>query len=113
MSLRHKRCWHFALRFCLLGAITAVLVQAVFAQEGTICGMVQDQTRALVADAAVELRNSDTRRDAKTGSAGNFCFDRVSPGVYELTVQANGVRTHRQKNRVDSTEPSNLTIFSP
>ncbi len=83
----------------------AALVPTVFAQKGTICGMIQDQTGALVVGAAVDLSNSDTRLDAKTGLAGKFCFNLMKPGEYELTVQANGFRTDRQKISVRSAEP--------
>jgi len=110
MRLRHHRCCHFAFRSCLLGAMAVAMVQALFAQAGKVCGIVQDQTRALVAGAAVELRNPDTRRDTKTRPTGEFCFDRVEPGEYQLTVQANGFRTDRQNIAVDSSERANLTI---
>jgi hypothetical protein len=82
----------------------------VFAREGAICGIVQDQTGALVGGAAVRLSNSDTRLDAETSSVGKFCFDHVSPGEYELTVQANGFRIDRQKIGVHSGEPAKLII---
>ncbi len=108
MSYRH--CWHFALRCSLLCAISAALLPAAFAEDGKSCGIVRDQTGAVVIGAAVELSNSNTRLDAKTGSAGTFCFDRVQPGDYELTVEASGFRNYRQKIDVHSTEPANLTI---
>ena len=88
----------------------AALVPTVFAQNGTICGMIQDQTGALIVGASVDLSNSDTRLDAKTGLAGKFCFNLMKPGEYELTVQANGFRTDRQKISVRSGEPLHLTI---
>jgi len=90
MGLPYKPCWYFVLRSSLVGAMTAALVPAVFAQERTLCGIVQDQTRAAVASAAVGLTNAGTRVNTKTGSEGRFCFDHVKPGENELTVQANG-----------------------
>src|ERR1700745_3562094 len=110
MSLPYKPCWYFVLRSSLAGAVTAAMVPAVFAQERTLCGIVQDQTRAVVASAAVELTNAGTRVKSKTGSEGKFCFAHGKPGRYELTVQANGFRTDREKFSVHSAEPANLTI---
>ena len=110
MSLLYKRCWYFVARSSLVGAMTAAMVPTVFAQERTLCGIVQDQTRAVVASAAVELTNAGTRVNTKTGSEGKFCFNHVKPGAYELTVQANGFRTDREKFSVHSAEPANLTI---
>ena len=110
MTSPYKRWWHLAIHSSLLGAMMAALVPTVFAQEGTICGMIQDQTGALIVGAAVDLSNSDTRLDAKTGLAGKFCFNLMKPGEYELTVQANGFRTDRQKISVRSGEPLHLTI---
>jgi Carboxypeptidase regulatory-like domain len=110
MSLPYKPCCYFVLRSSLVAAMTAALVPAIFAQEGTLCGIVQDQSRAVVASAAVELTNAGTRVTTKTGSDGKFCFDHVKPGEYELTVQANGFRTDREKFSVHSAQPANLTI---
>jgi Carboxypeptidase regulatory-like domain len=86
MSLPYKPCWYFVLRTSLVGAMTAAMVPAVFAQERTLCGIIQDQTRAVVTSAAVELTNAGTRVNTKTGSEGKFCFDHVKPGEYELIV---------------------------
>jgi Carboxypeptidase regulatory-like domain len=110
MSLPYKPCWYFVLRTSLVGAMTAAMVPAVFAQERTLCGIIQDQTRAVVTSAAVELTNAGTRVNTKTGSEGKFCFDHVKPGEYELIVQANGFRTDREKFSVHSAQPANLMI---
>jgi Carboxypeptidase regulatory-like domain len=110
MSSPHQRCWHLALRSFLLGALSACLVPAAVAQGGKICGIVQDQTKALVVDAAVELSNPGTQLDAKTDEAGKFCFDGVGPGEYKLTARANGFRPDRQKISVHPGGPAYLTV---
>ena len=94
----------------LAGAVWVLLVLPAFGQDRKICGVVQDQTRASIAGAAVELSNPGTRFGVKTGSAGKFCFDRVEPSEYELTVQANGFQTERRKISVHPAEPVYLTI---
>jgi len=101
---------HVALHSLLVGAGSALLLPAAFAQERNLCGVVQDQTKASIAGAVVELSNSGTRSEAKTGASGKFCFDDVEPGAYELAVQANGFRPARQEISVHAAEPTYLTI---
>ena len=76
----------------------------------SICGTVQDQTGALVVGAAVELSTADTRLDAKTDAGGQFCFNHVESGEYELTVQSRGFQTNRQKVTLHEGESVHLTI---
>jgi hypothetical protein len=86
------------------------MVSAEFAQAETICGTVQDQSGALVVGATLELSSSGIQLNSKTDAGGNFCFDRIEPGEYGLSVQATGFQTDRQKFRVRPAEPAYLTI---
>src|SRR6266436_5378788 len=74
-----------------------------------ICGTVQDQTGASVA-ATLELSTANTRLHAKTDAGGQFCFHRLEPGSYELTVQARGFQTNRQAVVVGAGDSVRLTI---
>jgi hypothetical protein len=86
------------------------MVSAEFAEAETICGTVQDQSGALVVGATLELSSSGIQLNSKTDAGGNFCFDRIEPGEYGLSVQATGFQTDRQKFRVRPAEPAYLTI---
>ncbi len=74
-----------------------------------ICGTVQDQTGAPVA-ATLELSTANTRLHAKTDAGGQFCFQRLEPGNFELTVQARGFQTNRQEVVVRAGDSVRLTI---
>jgi hypothetical protein len=101
---------HFAFRSILFGAVSVPMVSAEFAKAETICGTVQDQSGALVVGATLELSSSGIQLNSKTDAGGNFCFDRIEPGEYGLSVQATGFQTDRQKFRVRPAEPAYLTI---
>lgn len=77
----------------------AVFTAAVFAQgeRGTITGTVTDTTGALVADAAVTLRNTGTNAQTRSQSntAGIYVFPALNPGVYEVTCEKAGFRTRK------------------
>ena len=74
-----------------------------------ICGTVQDQSGASVA-ANLELSTANTRLHAKTDAGGQFCFHRLEPGDYELTVQAGGFQTKRQEVIVGAGDSVRMTI---
>jgi len=82
--------------------IAAILLvpQAVLAQSinGSVVGNVKDISDAVIAGAAVELINVETRqaRQTATNSVGAFDFPTVQPGQYELKVIANGFSTQVQ-----------------
>jgi hypothetical protein len=94
----------------------AVLFVLIFAgpfpqsHAETVCGAVQDQTGAIIADAALELTSSDFRLVTKTDASGQFCFDRVEPGDYQLTTQARDFLLDRRKVAVHADQPLQLTI---
>ncbi len=70
---------------------------AVLAQTGTsrITGTVVDQTGALLPGAKVTAKNEATgvTFTATTNAAGNYSFDSVIIGSYEIKVEAQGFRT--------------------
>ena len=77
--------------------LAAMLVSALpvsYAQTATatIVGTVLDPQGAVVANAAVVARNVDTgiERSTRTTSEGLFRFGNMAPGVYDVSVQAQG-----------------------
>ena len=85
-----------ALGVCLLGSTWG------FGQvdQGSITGVVQDPTGALVPGASVTLRNTDQgiSLETKSGGAGEYTFSPVRIGHYTVTVSAPGFSTTTQEN---------------
>jgi hypothetical protein len=76
-----------------------------------ICGTVRDQTDASLAGAGLELNGSNARLSGKTDAGGQFCFNDLEPGEYELTVQAHGFRIGRRSVIAHAGESVHLRIF--
>ncbi|MCC6367169.1 MAG: carboxypeptidase regulatory-like domain-containing protein [Bryobacterales bacterium] len=75
---------------------------SVFAQDyrAKVQGTVTDATGAIVAEAQLRLRNINTGIEAaKTSNqSGQFLFDFVEPGTYELTAELAGFSRFVQQN---------------
>src|SRR5580700_4785322 len=68
----------------------------------TLSGTVTDPTGALVPNAAILIRNSDTgaTRAVNTNSDGFYSAPNLIPGNYEVKISAKGFSTMLQKNIV-------------
>src|SRR5262245_9939058 len=77
-------------RFLCGCACVVLLASSLPAQSiyGTLTGIVSDPSEAVVANAAVKLRDmqSGSQRDTVTNSGGFYTFVSVPPGAYEITV---------------------------
>ena len=96
--------------WCLLSTLTLMTFAAVpffvgvqpsgaqVSGYGTINGTVTDTTKAVVPDATVTIVNVDTgaKRDAVTGSSGDYTAPYLQPGHYTITVTRTGFKTTRQ-----------------
>ena len=73
----------------LVGATAPLWSQAIFA---TLSGVVTDSSGAVVANAKVTLKNSDSgsQRDTVTDNQGYYSFASVAVGTYNLTVEQTG-----------------------
>lgn len=80
------------------------------AAPGNICGVVQDQTGAAIADAAVELTSEGARVTTQSDASGQFCFNRIEPGNYQLTTRARDFRLDRRHVAAESDQSERLTI---
>ena len=80
------------------------------AAPGSICGVVQDQTGAAIGNAALELTSEGIRVTAQSDAAGQFCFNRVEPGDYQLTTRARDFRLDRRRVAVEAEKSERLTI---
>jgi outer membrane receptor protein involved in Fe transport len=89
------RLWMLLVSVCLIS--TFVTGGAAFAQNtnATIRGQVVDPSGALVANATVLIVNKDTGItvfQGKSDSAGTFVAPQVLPGLYKITVTAQGLK---------------------
>src|ERR1035438_1270822 len=73
----------------------ALIAGVTWAQSGSgsVNGVVQDQTGAVIVNAPVSLVNTDTNVEFKSvsNSAGRFVFPAVTNGHYKLTVNSPGM----------------------
>ena len=86
----------------ILGLGLAVLSEPwVVAQQATaqLAGSVKDQSGAVVVGAKVTLKNSQTNgtHNATTGKDGDYLFNLIPIGTYELTVEQAGFDTYVRK----------------
>ncbi len=71
------------------------MAQSQPASPGSISGTVVDSTGAVVAGAHIKLtrETQTTGPEAVSGNDGQFSFDAVAPGSFQLTVTADGFET--------------------
>lgn len=65
------------------------------AQSAQINGTVKDQSGAVLPNATVTVRNTQTNvsRRVETNSAGTYAVPNLAPGVYEVTIEKEHLRT--------------------
>lgn len=87
---------------CLAIAVLMLGVSPAFAQvdQGTITGVVQDQSGAVIGGAQVSLTDTDTGLilKAKTSGSGVFVFSPVKIGHYKVSASAPNFQTTLQEN---------------
>jgi hypothetical protein len=97
--MNSKRQWILA---CLVLAFVLAPVQFLFGQadQGTITGVVQDPSGAVIPNANVTLTNLDLGQvlNITTDGAGIYVFSPVKIGNYKVTASASGFETTTQTN---------------
>jgi Carboxypeptidase regulatory-like domain len=81
-----------------------------------VSGVVQDQSGAVLPGAQVELRAAGSATAAQSvvsDASGNFKFERVAPGVYEVHATFPGFKEMIAQTRVGGRAPGALTIVMP
>ena len=91
-KINSVRLAYLAILFAFTVASVGSLALAQSAVTGAVGGSAIDSNNAVVANATVTLRSSDTNKveTATTDSEGRFRFTNLQPGVYVLTVSATG-----------------------
>jgi len=80
---------------------------------GRIAGVVKDQSGGVVpaAEVTTVAQGTGARRTATTNEAGDFAIPLLPPGLYDVSVAANGFRTTVFSDiRVDLTETTTLNV---
>jgi hypothetical protein len=100
----------------VLGA-TCLLPAAALAQGETtsaIAGQVRDTTNAVVPGATVTIANPETglKRSAKTDDAGRFNFPQLKPGVYSVSVEAQGFEARKNDNVISGLGQKQVVDFT-
>jgi Carboxypeptidase regulatory-like domain len=87
---------------CILILLSLLLPVRSQAQDisGRLIGRVQDSTGAVIPGARVTALNSDTgiAANSVTGPDGNFAFESLQIGNYQITVDAVGFRQYQSSN---------------
>ena len=108
--------WKQSLRAIFAAFFFVVLALYTSAQSvgnsGSINGTVVDPTGAVVANAAVEIRNPVSGFDRKTttDAAGRFAFTNIPFNPYHLTVVASGFSSNVQDVEPRSSVPVNVAV---
>jgi len=94
-----KRPWSivFLAIFTIVASVPVLFGQT---DQGTITGVVQDPTGAVIGNASVALTSPDTGLTLRTKSdtAGVYVFSPIKIGNYSVTVSASGFETTTQTN---------------
>ena len=113
-----KQHLRIALRFLSLAALLVGLSAVASAQEvtGSLVGTVKDSTGAAVTGATVTITDADKKvvaRTIQTNDSGEFSAPNLTPGVYDVSVEAPGFKKHvesRVKLDVGERHPVNISL---
>lgn len=99
----------------LVFLVANVPVQGQTSSTSTIAGTIFDTSGGLVPKAKVGLLNTETNAESTftTGSDGQFTFPSVEPGIYNITVLAQGFRQAAIKGKkveVGKSATVNITL---
>src|ERR1700720_4232843 len=113
--MREEMCmWPSSPRFVIRLVTLLVLVTAsCWAQfSGSIQGTVQDPASAVVPNAKVQLKNTDTNVVTTTTSdtEGNYRFVSLAPGSYQVTVEAAGFNNTSVTFSLETSQNLNLPV---
>jgi hypothetical protein len=84
-----------SVRLFFILALCLCVSKTVHAQNASITGTVIDSSNAIVPDATVSAKNTQTgaERAAQTGETGAFRIVELQPGIYDVTVSKNGFKS--------------------
>ena len=91
------------LSFWLMSVVVVGASTVLFGQEGTatLRGRITDPNGAVLPGVSVSIANQETglnRRTATTDESGGYVFASLTPGLYRITVEANGFKKAVKEN---------------
>src|ERR1700677_2531090 len=95
---------------CMLLAVPGIYAQV---DQGTITGLVQDQSGAVVPKAKVTLTNADTGLvlDRNSNERGDYAFSPLKIGNYKVSATASGFQTTARENlHLDAEQRLNIVL---
>lgn len=97
----------------VIGLFLASSARAQFTSN--VQGFVLDPSSAVVAGAAVSLRNADTgvQNATKTGDGGNYRFSSLPPGNYVMSVEASGFKKTEVSFASSTGETQGIDVHLP
>ena len=101
----------FRLLAMMIAAVILTVPAAAQELRGRVQGVVSDPSGAVIPAAQVTLNNVNTNVSTvrETNEVGQYVFDFILPGTYELTVELEGFRTFVQQNILVQTR-ADLTV---
>jgi hypothetical protein len=92
-----------------------LLATQTFGQSanGSLSGIVQDPSKAVLPNAKVTVKHIDTNTEKATltNSAGIYSFPSLQPGLYKMTVEASGFKTYaRSEVRIETGGQGGLNV---
>ncbi len=104
------RSWKLLVSTLLLGL---VLIPGLYAQTitGSILGTVADPSGLAISGASVTLTQANTgvSRSAQSSATGDFAFNAIDPGVYNLSVEFKGFKK-TQRTSINLTANERLSV---
>ncbi|HEX6879855.1 MAG TPA: TonB-dependent receptor [Terriglobales bacterium] len=96
----------------LLFTVSLMTISAMGQGTSSIRGTVRDQQGSVVPNANVTITNSaiNLTRTMKSGPTGNFNFDFVPPGHYQVVIEAQGFKKATMQTDALISTPSDLNI---
>lgn len=90
----------FSLGLVCLSFLSCSTLFSQVTADATLVGVVDDSSGAVVANAQVRLKRADTGaiRESQTNGVGEYRFDLLAPGVYDLTVSVPGFQSKLVEN---------------
>src|SRR5262245_63456105 len=92
--------------------LACVLSTPAPAQTATVSGTINDESRAAVPGATVELVGPGTTTPTVTGARGEFAFRDVRPGTYRIQATLVGFATATQNDVVVSTSNVEVPVLT-
>src|SRR5581483_2298761 len=83
------------MRLALLALVPCISLLGQVTADANLTGIVKDSSGAVVPNAHVRLQRADTGavRETLTNGGGEYRFDLVAPGTYNLTFSVSGFQT--------------------